>query len=420
MPADSPYDIIVVGAGLVGSSLVIALQNQGLRIAVLEKHLPQPLTNAKAKNSRPLSLALGSWRILNQLGITSQLDEYAKPIQQVHVSEEGVLGKVKFRAHELNVPALGYAVPAAILQQTLYQSAAQQAGVDILVSDELINIDTDEHGCTLCYQHQSQKKTIKATLLVGADGTHSTTRKLLGVGTKEKPHQEIARIFQVDGGNLPATTAIERFTKEGVIAVLPSTHQGRAVVWTMSEAQATQRQSWGDQDWLADFNKHLHTTQSVACTSIKALNQYPLITQTARQQCGKNWVLIGNAAHAFYPLAAQGFNLGLRSVATLAELIAESRLNKKNIDSEHILFNYGKARQKDQQAVSRLTSWLNEGFNVQTPLSSHIRGLSLLAIELCPPLKKRLAMRTMGLSLPLSKLARGLNLAEPGVNSNGN
>ncbi len=178
------YDIIIMGAGLVGASLIAALKNTHFRVAVLETHLPdQPDRGA---DNRPLSLAYGSQKILNSLAIWPELSPLAEPILTVHVSEEKRFGALHFRAVEEGVPALGYVVPFERLQNLLYQRAAQIEHVKFISIQKLINVQNFSNNVSVTVETINGKKTFETQLLVAADGAHSPTRKLLGIDAQEK------------------------------------------------------------------------------------------------------------------------------------------------------------------------------------------------------------------------------------------
>ncbi len=402
------YDIIIMGAGLVGASLVAALRNANFRVAVLETHLPeQPGSGA---DNRPLSLAYGSQKILDSLAIWPELSPLAEPILTVHVSEEKRFGALHFRAVEEGVPALGYVVPFDRLQNLLYQRAAQNEHVKFIPIQKLINVQNFSDSVSVTVETMNGEKTFETQLLVAADGAHSPTRKLLGIDVQEKSGDDVALTLGVELNRPHHSTAYERFTKHGVIAVLPLKNPQRCrVVWTLTRTMAGEVSLWSDEQ----LAKYLITAMHNRLGDWHILERsraFPLERVIAREQIRRGVVLLGNAAHTIYPLAAQGFNLGLRDVAALAETLIEARQNQQSLGDLQVLKKYLDWRGKDQRWISDLTDCVGSFFDLQIPGLGLLRGAGLFAADLIPPLKHRLAKSLLGLSGRLPKLARGIPL----------
>ncbi len=294
MQQDSHYDIIIIGAGLVGTSLIVSLAQLGLKIAVLERHLPA-IANPTNGDTRPISLNLGSVQILQRFGIWPQLSDKACPIMAVHVSEEGRLGSVKFTAREQRQPALGYVVPFAHLQQALYQRAAQIPGVTFIPINQLESIDLQSDQATVTATTIDGVNNFSAKLLVACDGSRSQTRKLLNISTTVRDHDEVAITAVINAGD-HNNCAYERFAREGTLAILPLPDQQCRLVWTMDKKNSDQVAAMDQADLTATlqrvFRQHLGEINSVELT-----NQYPLKTILAQEQVRSSFVLLGNSAH---------------------------------------------------------------------------------------------------------------------------
>ncbi len=405
------YDLIIVGAGLVGTSLAVALQNQGFSIALLETHLPD-FTATHNHDGRPLSLSYGSQRILQTMGLWEKLATKAVPILAVHVSEQKRFGSVCFRAAEEQVPALGFVAPMEQLQQILYQQASHQPEVHFLAIEKVINIQSliEKDGKQITVETFEGEKTLSTDLLIGADGANSTTRQLLNIDVKIEDIQEMAITVTLHFSLPHQNRAFERFTTQGILAVLPliNPHQGQ-LVWTLDTDTANQVTLWSDTQLTAflqaSFGERLGNIQIL--TRGKS---YPLQLIIAQEQIRPGVVLLGNAAHTLYPLAAQGFNLALRDVAMLSEILVEARKNKNWLGSPRILESYYQKRQKDQNWMYCFNKGMSQLFDLQIPGLGNLRSLGLLSTDLFPPLKRRLAKRLMGLTGYLPRLARGVTL----------
>ncbi len=374
------FDIIIVGAGLVGTSLVLALRLMGLRIAVLENHVPD-LTKKSADN-RPLSLSLGSKNILEEWGLWTEMAERAIPIQSVHISEQNHFGALCFNAKEEKLPALGYVLSFDDLQQQLYQQAAQADGVYFFSIQTLKSIAYTSNQVELTVTTVEGDQKFYAQLLVGADGTHSSTRQLLGIELEKISVEESAIALTVRSPFPHRHRAFERFTPEGVLALLPlhDPFQFR-MVWTLPHKLENSFKLWDNQQFTTFLNKKW-SSRLGALTIMDSWQKYPLQVTRSKQQIKPRAVLLGNAAHTLYPLAAQGFNLGLRDVAVLSGILKQGHQERINLGDLTLLEKYVEKRNQDQNWIFNLTQGINQLFSLQAPGVGHLRGLGLLVTDL--------------------------------------
>lgn len=405
------YDIIVIGGGLVGTSLVVALQPLGLRIAVLEKYLPSVATQ-NHKDVRPLSLSYGSKVILDSIGVWSTLENQACAIDSVIISEQNRFGSTQFKAGEQNVPALGYVIPFWLLQKNLYQQAASQEGVEFIAINDLRKIECDRSGAKIQISTAMGVQTITAQLVVAADGTRSQSRDLMHIDAIWKDGNEIARTATIKLKREHDGTAYERFTKRGTLAILPLPMSNEVrLVWTMSQSTFDELVQWDMEKWQAHLQQ-VFGNRIGAIESVELGKHYPLQTMLAKEQVRDAFVLLGNAAHTLYPVAAQGFNLGLRDVAVLSEVLADALCDTISLGDIVALKKYLHWRGQDQKRIIGLTRSIVHLFGLQLPMVGPFRGLGLLATDLIPSIKNRFAKRTMGIAGKLPRLARGLPLVE--------
>ncbi len=407
------YDVVVVGAGLIGSSFVVAMQQQGLKIAVLEKHLPDIVTQTDQdalKDTRPISLSYGSHVILKTLSIWPALAADACAIEAVEVSEQGALGAIHFTAKEQDVDALGYVVPYGQLHRALYQAMAAQADVDVISINDLSAITINEEGGTLSVSTAAGEQEFHTRLLVGCDGTHSRVRELLAVQVDHKDAKEVAMTATLSFAHQHEQQAFERFTEKGTLAILPLPNKKQCgLVWTMSNAMHKQVEQW-DEQALQAFIADVFIGKISAIAAIKKGVVYPLKTSIAKKQILPGVVLLGNSAHTLYPLAAQGFNLGLRDVAALCEVLSDAEKKQQTLGRISVLQTYLQWREQDQKRITHLTNGIITLFDARLPFAKKARGLGMLMTDLLSPIKKRLARRTMGIAGRLPKLARGIRL----------
>ena len=397
-------DLIIIGAGLMGTSLAVSMQNHGLQIKILEYYLPDA-TLPLQQDIRPITLSYVSYQILRTLGVWEDLAPESCPISTVHVSDQGALGSVRFRASELQVPALGYVVPFDKLQHILYQRAAFQKNVEIIPITNILAIHCGDVS-SVNYLTLEGEKDLQTSLLVAADGTESPARRLLNIPIEEENENEVALIASMDLAKPHNQTAYERFTPQGTLAVLPLFNQNQCrLVWSLSKRLADKVNQWSDEEFQDKVQK-IFKNRLGEIKSLKRDRQFPLQFLIAKEQIRPGFVLLGNAAHTLYPVAAQGFNLGLRDVAALNELVVFAYQKHNSLGEISLLREYIKWRQEDQKRIIELTRNISQWFGLQLPLANRVRGLGLLATELLPSIKNQLAKRFLGLAGRLPKLVR--------------
>lgn len=402
------YDIVIVGAGLTGSSLAGALAAvTDKRIAVLERSLPQAITSPNSE-SRPISLSYGSQQALASMGWWDRLSAQAAPIRSVCVSQVGRLGIVDFKAGQFGLPALGYAIPYDYLHQALYEATAGHPQVDFIQIQGIESIDSQSGSTHLSLQKQGVRETIQTKLLVAADGANSDCCQLLNISSQAKDSGSVALSGELQLASAHKGKALQRFSKEGIIAILPlaDPHRVRFVL-SLTAEQKEATQLWGKKRWLAFWKESLRGHLMVeAC---KKSAEFPLQTQLAAEVVRPGVVILGNAAHTIYPLAAQGFNLTLRDVAALVELLVDA-MNDGPVDwaGQETLSAYAQWREKDARQLKCFTEFLQGAFNVQIPGFDHVRGLGLMALDMLPGGKQRMGRWLLGLGGKVPKLMRGV------------
>lgn len=396
-PTPFQKKILIAGAGLVGLSFALCLKDAEYAIQILENHLPDIIMQPK-KNSRPISLSYGSVLLLEALGIWNELKKSACPILQVHVSEQGQFGITHFSAKEQHVPALGYVVSFSDLLSTLYHHVTAQDNAVITPIESIVKINSTTHQTEVIVKKKSENITVLSDLFVAADGTQSTCRDLLHIETECTHSGDTARIYQLSLSENHNHTAYERFTKLGVLAILPLFEKNQSqLVWTITERVTKKIKNWSNNDILQFLQDAFEGRVSIQRAML--LSQFPLQTIIAKKQVAQSAVLMGNAAHTLYPLVAQGFNLGLQDAAVLAD-----ELIKSPDSIAKALEKYICCATKHQRVIFSITQTIMNAFNF--PLTGCLRGAGLLATDLIYPIKNKLAQRAMGITKPLSRVLR--------------
>jgi 2-octaprenyl-6-methoxyphenol hydroxylase len=403
------YDVLIIGGGLVGASLACALRPSGLKIAVVEA-VPFGAPAQPSYDDRTVALALGSQRILHTMGLWSTLETRGvNPIARIHISDRGHLGVARLTAAHAGTAVLGYVVENRVLGAALQQALAAEPAIDLICPASLRALEFADDRVTATLDKAGQHMRLHARLLVAADGTRSTARELAGIAAREVNYAQTAIVSNVTPERAHENTAYERFTDTGPLALLPMSEGRCAVVWSMRPADVEGVLALDDSEFLARLQARFGQRLGRLRQPGKRI-AYPLRLLRAREHVRARLAIIGNAAHTVHPVAGQGFNLGLRDVATLAEVLTDAARAGNDIGDLAVLHAYDRWRRRDTSAVSTFTGGMIRVFsNDFAPLAA-ARGLGLLAVDMLPLVKHALLRRTMGLAGRLPKLARGLPL----------
>lgn len=408
------YDILIIGGGLVGASLASALGNKALRVGVVDEvsftSLQQPSFDA-----RTVALAYGSAQIFAAMGLWHDIEELGVvPIKRIHVSDRGHIGATRLDSETQGVSALGYVVENCILGQVLGRHLQKYENVDLICPANLIGLEFLPQRVQVTLTEQ---RAITTRLLVAADGGNSLVRKLTGVKAFTCDYGQSAVIANVSMERAHNNVAYERFTDTGPLALLPTsavdgdTHRC-AVVWTVRNHQAEDILALDDAAFMQQLQ--IRFGQRLGAV-IKASQRhvYPITLVQAQEHVRSRLAFIGNAAHTLHPVAGQGFNLGLRDVAALAEVLLEGMQAQRDPGELRLLKTYAKWRQRDYLQAALFTDGLVRLFSTTFAPLVVARDLGLIAVDMCPPIKSLLARHAMGFVGKLPRLARGLALSGP-------
>jgi len=407
MNAPIDYDMLIIGGGLVGASLACALAEQGLRIGLVEA-VPLSADTHPGYDDRTLALAHGTHLIFQSLELWEALDPAATSIEKVHISERGGLGVARLDCRDMGVEALGYVIEARALGQILLQRL-QAANIELLCPARLETISVGATAVRATLHTDDAATTVTTRLLVAADGARSQVRHQLGVDAIRWDYGQSAVIANASPTLPHRNIAFERFTDSGPVALLPMSQGRCAVICSVARAAADAIVQLDDTAFI-DYLQSRFGDRLGAFQRIGQRQAYPLFMVKSREHTRHRVALIGNAAHTLHPVAGQGFNLGLRDVAVLAEVIADACQAGRDIGDHEILERYGTWRRWDQRRAIAFTDGLVRLFENPLPPLRLARNLGLLAFDLLPAAKRLLARQSMGLAGHLPRLARGLPL----------
>lgn len=402
------FDLLIIGGGMVGASLARAVAGCGLRIGVVEA-FPVEADGQPSFDDRVIALSWGSRLILQGIGVWDDLAKAAEPILKIHVSDRGHFGFTHLDHCDEGVDALGYVITARAMGEVLQKDLAKLPAVEFICPANLRAFTLGDEAVDVSLEVGGGTKRIRTRLLVAADGGESMVRRLLSIPLREREYGQTAIIANLTAGRPHGGVAYERFTDSGPLAMLPMTGNRISMVWTARHDQVEMLMGLSDREFLqavqARFGYRLGRLQSIGTRSA-----YPLRLRQATEQVRRRVALIGNAAHAIHPVGGQGFNLGLRDVAALAEVVGDAAAAHLDPGEMTLLQRYADWRRRDQQTVAAITDTLARLFvNPLGPMRV-ARNIGLLGLDGLPGLKHLLARQFMGINGRLPRLGRGVSL----------
>ena len=406
MTKETRYDLVIVGGGLVGASLAVALRDSGLSIGVVERW-PLASDNQPSYDERTVALTWSARCIFKGMGIWEAISNDAEPIRDIHVSGRGAAGATHLSHRHAGTPALGYVVPTRVIGNALMKAIGESGNIRLLCPAEAVDQVEDADSRRLTVRVGDEPHVLRAPLVVIADGGRSGLAGDAAMPVTAYPQEALLSIVST---TLPHRgRAWERFCLEGPLALLPLADNRLAVVWTCLPDTLSMRRSLPDDEFI-DHLQSAFGNRAGSFFDPSPRKSYPLGRGHLECPASRRQVVIGNAAHTVHPVAGQGFNLGLRDVAALAELLFEAGRTGGDPGSEAMLSEYVRMRRRDTYMVRQFTHGLISLFSADIPPVSIIRSLGLTGIELMPPLKRLLLRRTMGMAGRQGRLARGLPL----------
>lgn len=408
------FDIIIAGGGLSGTLAALSLSQikksdgEPLSIAIVEAtKATKPSSSSKNAPSadfdaRVLALSHGSMQYLKALGLSPELSGIAATIDNIHISDRGHYGKARLSAHEHDVTAVGYVIEMVQLGKTLSTSLENYTNISWYCPDKISAIEWQVDRVSV---QLASEKLLSANLLLACDGGQSSCRQFAQIGARVKDYQQSAIIANVSMQKAHKNRAFERFTEQGPIALLPlldhqsgsseDHHYKCSIVWTLNSSQGRDIAQLNAQEFASAFEQAFGSWLG-KITKVGKRTLYPLNLVLADAQIYHRTVLVGNASHTLHPIAGQGFNLGLRDVEQLTQLIAQAVNNNECYASLSLLTQYAEQRKKDHQQVIALTDSLVTLFSNQLPPLVVGRNIGLKVLNYLTPFKKAFTNKTMG------------------------
>ena len=395
------HDVVIVGGGLVGASLAIALARQGVEVGLVEA---APAGQMPAVfDQRNLSFAAATVNALTALGVMQQLRTPTGPIRRIHISRQGDFGRVRLEAQDYGRATFGQVVVARDFGEALEARLDGLSGLTRYRPARFVGFAPDEAGHrALRIADAEGERTLHARLVVAADGTRSAVREALGIGVDEHDYGQTLFIARVRATQAPDGTAYERLGDDGPTALLPRGDRHWGVVHGVAREQAETVAALDDAAWLARLQRAVgwRIGRLVASGERSA---YPIARVVAQRLVADRAVVLGNAAQTIHPIGAQGFNLGLRDALTLAEEIARG----DDPGAASRLAAYAARRREDRERTLAFSDGLARLTANPSSLLKPVRSAGLVAMEAQPSLQAFLVGGAMGFRGDVPALCRG-------------
>ena len=402
------YELVIVGGGMVGASLAIALAGRGLRIALVEAF--EPSSNSQPNyDDRAIALAYGTRLIFEAMGIWPALAPVAEPIDKIHVSDRGHFGATRLSAHDEGVPALGHVLTARELGRVLNEQLQQDRSLDLIAPARVVDFTQQSDEVAIEIERNGVMRSLRCGLLVAADGGNSSIRQRLDIPVQQWQYGQSAVVANITPSRPHRGMAFERFTDAGPIALLPMTENRCALVWTVADSEVESVLALDDEAFIAAFQARFGQRLG-RFLQVGRRSAHPLNLMRAKQSVSDRVAIIGNAAHTLHPIAGQGFNLGIRDVAALAEVVVDAHAGGLDIGGAGTLAKYSHWRSGEQRNIALATDGLVRLFINPLRAVRLGRNFGLVAMECSPWLKHPLARAAMGLMGRQPRLARGVPL----------
>ncbi len=399
-------DVIILGGGLVGSTLALALAASGLTAAVVDPADPAVML-APGFDGRASAIASASGRMLEAIGIAPALAGQGCAIRQIRVSDGLEPGKLDF-VPDADDGALGTMYENKLLRRALFDAATASPAIDLRMKTRATTVERGPHGVTATLDDGS---TLRAPLLVAAEGRNSPTRETAGINVARWSYDHAAIVGAFHHERPHEDIAFEIFYAAGPFALLPLVDDAvghrSAIVWSVKAEHGPGLVKLSDRGFLAEASARMGGfLGELSAPSPRA--SYPLGFHHAARITADRLVLVGDAAHGIHPIAGQGLNLGMRDVAALAEVLVEGRRLGLDLGDAQLLARYQRWRGLDTLAVAAATDGLTRLFGVPGRTASAVRRFGISAVNAIPPLKNRFMAEARGESGQLPRLLQGL------------
>ena len=396
------HGVLIIGGGLVGASLALALDRAGVPATLVEATPAGAMP--EVFDQRNLSFAEATVNALGALGVMARLRRPTGAIRRIHVSRQGDFGRVLLQAADYGRTAFGQVVVARDFGEALEERLAEAPRITRLRPARFLGFaaSTDPEVRLVRVAGGEGECVLAARLVVAADGAGSAVRQALGITSETHDYDQRLFVARLRTQRGPDGTAFERLRDDGPTALLPRGDGGYGLVHAVSVGEAAAVEALDEAGFLARV-QDAFGWRAGRMLEVGPRSVYPALRVVAAETVAERAVLVGNAAQALHPVGAQGFNLGLRDALTLAELVAEAA----DPGAASLLQAYQRRRNEDRQRTLAFSDGLARVTANPAPLLSPLRSLGLAAIGAPGPLQSMLAGGAMGYRGDVPALCRG-------------
>lgn len=389
--SSTSYDVIIVGAGLVGMSMALALARAGLNAVLLEKNNINTQFEATF-DGRVSAIALGSKHILNNIGAWEFMQDHAEPILDIRVTDGATPFFLHYDHSEVGDAPFGYIVENRYIRHALFQAASQLKNITLIDNFTIKALSQTAYNATIT---GARGEILQASLVIAADGRISQARDLAGIDTIGWDYGQTAIVCTIEHSLPHHGLAQERFFPIGPFAVLPMTGNRSSLVWVEPNDRVQIYLGLPEEEFVQEIKERVGSYLGDIRT-VGGRFSYPLSLLHAKKYHAERVAIIGDAAHGIHPIAGQGVNLGFRDVAALSELIAKQHALGLDIGAEDVLENYASLRKFDNISMIAITDLLNRLFSNNILPFRAARDIGLWTIGKLPAVKRMFMKHAMG------------------------
>ena len=400
-------DILIVGGGLNGPALALALGDTGFSVTVVDA-LPKGARGEEAFDGRGYALALASQRLLKAIGVWSRVGKNAQPLLDIRISD-GRAGEgpgpfvLEFDHAEIDEGPMGYMVEDRFLSRALLDATEAHPKVTLIDGDTVVAQDIGPASVTLTLD---SGKTLTGRMVVGCDGRRSGTCERAGIGRSGHDYGQTSLVCAIDHELPHGGAAHQFFMPPGPLAILPLPGNQSSIVWTESHAEAARIHALDDEGYLAELRPRFGSFLGEISLAGKRFT-YPLNLTVANEFVADRLALVGDAAHGMHPIAGQGLNAGLKDVGALAEVLTEAKRRGEDYGRIDVLERYQQWRRFDVAQMVAATEATNRLFSNDNPLLRTARDIGLGLVNAMPGLRRNFIREAAGLTGDLPKLLQG-------------
>ena len=396
--------VCVVGGGMVGATLALALLREGISVSMVETHEPARDWSPESYELRVSAITRASRQIFTNLDAWSGMEaRRVTPYRRMHVWDAGGGGEINFDSADLGEPELGHIVENRVIQLALWEQIEQFENLQLFCPAETASLELEGERSTL---QLADGRQLQCELVVAADGANSFIRNLADIPVEGRPYDQHAVVATLRASQGHGDTAWQRFLPNGPLALLPIGGDCFSIVWSTSQAQAEGLLALDD-GAFANAVADGADGRVGGLSTVGPRAAFPLRLQHAQCYVKPGLALVGDAAHVIHPLAGQGVNLGLLDAAALVEMLLRAARQGRPLGDINTLRRYERARKGDNLAMQYAMDGLKRLFGSQTRPVPTLRSLGLGLVDKAGPLKQLFAGSAMGTVLgELPALAR--------------